>query len=455
MVRITGARVKALLDDYDHEVEFPAEWPFVIIYGPNGVGKTKLLESVYYLSSQRFSLLSGIPFKWLEITYEDGVTVTAFKQSHLIDEMSEDHSAALIIELHDNAERRPVRFTYTANRSGIPSAFRHLIEAETTWEQIGPDRWRDARDGEIVSWLDLQNRPDFFELQRRYDLPSLTQLASNKEEVPRKLNARLSGSPVHFIETQRLVFNGPHTFGNSREDTISNYSDDMQTRLERAQANNSFQAQQIDRTFPQRILTSVGADSSEASIRAHYQRQNEQRKILADLGLVDVQPDLDLPDTEMAPWQRRVLQTYLNDTDERLGTFTHIVDRVTLFLEIINTRFTNKFVRASTRYGIEIVRRSDRKKIPPRDLSSGEQHELVLLYDLIFNVPQNALVLIDEPEISLHVAWQKSFTRDIERVAQLADLRFMIATHSPQIINKSWNRTAALGGYDAGSGEEY
>jgi predicted ATP-binding protein involved in virulence len=54
------------------------------------------------------------------------------------------------------------------------------------------------------------------------------------------------------------------------------------------------------------------------------------------------------------------------------------------------------------------------------------------------------LVLIDEPEISLHVGWQKEFLADIIRIANVSSLRFIIATHSPQIINKWWPRAVAL-----------
>ena len=69
-------------------------------------------------------------------------------------------------------------------------------------------------------------------------------------------------------------------------------------------------------------------------------------------------------------------------------------------------------------------------------LSSGEQHELVLLYDLLFNVQPGALVLIDEPEISLHVSWQKRFIEDLQRISRLVKFRSVVATHSPQIAGK-------------------
>jgi len=78
-------------------------------------------------------------------------------------------------------------------------------------------------------------------------------------------------------------------------------------------------------------------------------------------------------------------------------------------------------------------------------LSSGEQHEVVLLFELLFKAKENSLVLIDEPEISLHVVWQKEFLNDIQEIIELQKIDVIIATHSPQIINDSWDLTVDLG----------
>ena len=72
-------------------------------------------------------------------------------------------------------------------------------------------------------------------------------------------------------------------------------------------------------------------------------------------------------------------------------------------------------------------------------LSSGEQHEVVLLYELIFNVKPDILVLIDEPEISLHITWQKEFLNDLLRIIKIQNIQVLIATHSPSIINDRWD----------------
>ncbi len=67
------------------------------------------------------------------------------------------------------------------------------------------------------------------------------------------------------------------------------------------------------------------------------------------------------------------------------------------------------------------------------------------MIDLLFNVPVGGVVLIDEPEISLHIAWQLAFIPDVKKIAQLAGFTFVVATHSPQIINDEWDRAFRLG----------
>jgi predicted ATP-binding protein involved in virulence len=59
------------------------------------------------------------------------------------------------------------------------------------------------------------------------------------------------------------------------------------------------------------------------------------------------------------------------------------------------------------------------------------------------------LILIDEPELSLHVAWQVQFLKDLARVIKLSSFDVLLATHSPQIIDTRWDLTVELKGPDA------
>lgn len=53
-------------------------------------------------------------------------------------------------------------------------------------------------------------------------------------------------------------------------------------------------------------------------------------------------------------------------------------------------------------------------------------------------------MLIDEPELSLHVVWQKQFLDDLLKIIELQKINVIIATHSPQIINNRWDLTVDL-----------
>lgn len=87
----------------------------------------------------------------------------------------------------------------------------------------------------------------------------------------------------------------------------------------------------------------------------------------------------------------------------------------------------------------------NQKQLRLNQLSSGEKQEIVLFYDLIFGTQENILLMIDEPEISLHITWQKKFMDDLLRIIIYKGINVIVATHSPQIINNHWERQIDLG----------
>ncbi len=69
--------------------------------------------------------------------------------------------------------------------------------------------------------------------------------------------------------------------------------------------------------------------------------------------------------------------------------------------------------------------------------SSGEQCLLVLMLGIAGHIENNSIILIDEPEISLHPKWQEDFmTLLIDAFDSYQGCQFIVATHSPQVIAK-------------------
>lgn len=79
----------------------------------------------------------------------------------------------------------------------------------------------------------------------------------------------------------------------------------------------------------------------------------------------------------------------------------------------------------------------DTRELSLRRASSGEQCMLVMTLGIAGQIEHRSLILIDEPEISLHPAWQEQFIKTLTTVfSQYKECHFIIATHSPQIVSR-------------------
>ncbi len=109
-------------------------------------------------------------------------------------------------------------------------------------------------------------------------------------------------------------------------------------------------------------------------------------------------------------------------------------DKLKLFSDIFNER--NRITKKTISYSKKgIILKVDGEELPLECLSSGEKNDFIMFYDLIFNSENNGLVLVDEPEISLHVEWQRTFLDSLSDICKMNGLQSIVATHSPNIIH--------------------
>jgi predicted ATP-binding protein involved in virulence len=170
------------------------------------------------------------------------------------------------------------------------------------------------------------------------------------------------------------------------------------------------------------------------------------RQELNEAGLLEPSTHEDmLPVSSIDASKLEVLSVYINDVERKLNVFSDLRMRIELFRDLLNRRFFYKRVRVDKTRGL-VFQTDTGQELSPTALSTGEQHEIVILYQLLFLAQPNSLILIDEPEISLHVAWQEQFLSDLTRISELSQLDFLVATHSPQIISNRWDLTVELKG---------
>ena len=145
-----------------------------------------------------------------------------------------------------------------------------------------------------------------------------------------------------------------------------------------------------------------------------------------------------------------VLSLYADDMKKKLEAYSDIQGKLQLFLNIINSRFDNKQCVISKENEFKFItyelygRTKRARELAPTLLSSGEQNEFVLFYELLFNCSEKNFILIDEPELSLHVKWQQKMIDDLLSICNQNKLNILIATHSPDLIGNHWSLVQKL-----------
>jgi predicted ATPase len=133
------------------------------------------------------------------------------------------------------------------------------------------------------------------------------------------------------------------------------------------------------------------------------------------------------------------LKVYLEEQGEKYKVFDWMNDRCDKFEKIINNMLASTQIRIRRDKGFSFYNLHQKSghyhELDVDQISSGEMQQIVMYYDFLFNCDPGTLVLIDEPEISLHIVWQEQFIENLQNLNTLTNVNFLVATHSPYIIS--------------------
>ena len=107
------------------------------------------------------------------------------------------------------------------------------------------------------------------------------------------------------------------------------------------------------------------------------------------------------------------------------------------FINIVNNFFSETGKTIDFDKNNSIIFNKNDKIIIASQLSSGEKQILIILLTIIQQENQATIILMDEPELSLHLSWQIELIKSIQVLNPNSQL--IIATHSPSIFMKGWN----------------
>jgi ABC-type lipoprotein export system ATPase subunit len=354
-----------------------------ILTGKNGCGKTTLLKLAWYMVSGNFDcILAEIDFEYAEI-------------------ITDSFALSISIDKSDEAE---------------PKATWKLIDSDGNTEQFPSEKADEA-------WHNL--------LQRSLQIPSLFSVAQQQNN---HLKQKITSSPAGsvFFPTFRRIEGGFSMSKASKWRGSDNAYVSPTTKVEDAMSELSERLSEGKHKFVASISTSdleemLTRQYNRVSQRINRENSTNFKKIT---GMINGHSPVQNRESDVEELNH--LAGVLTEIQSLVAQSSNLQDMMlqpyTALGQLIAQIFHYNGIKIAS--GVTLGDSDD--AIPADVLSAGEKQMLSFVAYNAFT--RNSVIFIDEPEISLHVDWQRTLFSLLE--AQGTNNQFIVATHSPFIYAK-------------------
>jgi energy-coupling factor transporter ATP-binding protein EcfA2 len=394
--------------DTCHKIAFPSqprrdgEPDLLILMGLNGSGKTTILRMINGMIKLDFDTFRRVPFREAVLSLSTG--------DALIVKPNPDETLPLTVQFRDLKAALPrVQGDYSACDREPVDKFRVVAKP----------------------LLDTVN----FELLDIHRSIALRQEKTWEDRGPYFVSSP-SGEP-------RLVRRPPEA--NSLSERVRSFIREAQVNYRKF-----FVADQLE-LLPRILkgLSTAGKQTNKRELAAKVAEIAGRSPVFSRLGLQTDSADLESlrgllsEDAKFNdPASLAVLEAYVEMQQNRTQTKELIANRLLGFEGIMDDFLSGKQVRVDGRRGLVIEAPSGH--LNETELSSGEYHFLYMMVTALLCFRSGSIIAIDEPELSLHVTWQRLVVSALTRCASGGSPLFLFATHSSAIAAEHSDRVIML-----------
>lgn len=430
--RIKLFEINKLFNQYN--VKLPFDNDVNIFLGENGMGKTTILNCLYFVLSGKVEKLKTVVFDKVKLSFDDGCSfeisyndVISYVEDYMEDssyrkrriKVESIFSIKEIDELwsiYSNYQDDPALEKYYFKLSDTFGMPRRYAEEELRRFVFSRYNVRKGNFNNVISFKKniqekITDQVLYFPTYRRIeeDLSKLG-IEVEKNDIKNKL-IQFGMTDVEFEISNLLV--------NIKSVAITGFT----------QMTGILLKQYLEGNLP--LDTKYRIDKSKLSIALD--------RIGDEIEFVDKQKIKDLVNTDKIYNQDNIYLLNLiknliisyekqNQYDEKVKNFASTCN---------NYLNGKKYLYDESNVKLDIYRQKSKKPISIQNLSSGEKQVISMFSKLYLENNEKSIILFDEPELSLSIKWQSSFLPDIMKSNKCSML--IAVTHSPFIFDNEFD----------------
>lgn len=409
----------------DRDIVIPMDHRCKILISENGVGKTTVLNALYAMLTCRFSRLDALEFEKIVLTFPgDEITLHRneipknydIEDNPIISEIKEKLSGKFkkqLIKLSKILTTRKLKeqllLQYSAYKLNVPSS---LLAEELK---------------KIVS-----------------DLKEDDNLTTIRERISNNFNLEILYLPTYRRIEEDLYNLGyiPIEIG-LNDELLQSGMGDIEKKINQIDIKDTLVNAwfRLDNKVWKRLVREAGIEEAESlkivmdHIQTYVSRQGKENV----LKLFDSQ--------QIGEPEYNMLDDFLSDIIQTYEQQKQTDDTLSQFITLCNRYLVDKqAVYNQNHETIEIVQPKKNRSLSFERLSSGEKQIISVFTKLCLGSERPCIILVDEPELSISIEWQRTLLPDILKSPRCRFI--MAATHSPFIFDNDLNiYTVALNEY--------
>jgi len=463
--------VKGLFGLYDYHLGIDNDFGnAVILYGDNGVGKSTILRLAFHLLSAKGdrghrTALYKTKYEKIEVTLESGMIFSA----SFSDKKGRKYLNFLIVD-KDNNEITGWDYT-PGGRSGrrVKMEDGSVFYVDDMYDEkeeflissVSSGIMDDYQRNKIKK-LDVKNK----KRGEGYYLRFLKDLAPNVFilNADRKLECDLVSDPTDEVELREAMrYGSPKSINDlvarSREIALSQALNAANKWIARKAVLGTNQGSDNVHSVYVKILGHLVSPTSnkkltitDEEVTALIKKLDKIGNETAELAKYEFATVLDMSEFKSVLSSQYhsqnslpsdLLKPYIESLEGRLEAVRPIYQTVDKFISIVNELLTDKRIGFHLSRGFYIRNAFD-EPLSPSQLSSGEQQLLLLFCYVLVAKDISSVFMIDEPEISLNIKWQRQLVQALLDITEDSNIQFIFASHSLEIISQNRKRVVKL-----------